>query len=296
MKKIVCEICGSNDLVKKDGMFECQSCGTKYSAEEAKKLMIEGKVDVSGSTVKVDDTEKINNYFLMAEKAYNADNKKEAEDYCNKIIEVDPTNYKAWLLKGKAAGWQSTLAKLRIEETISAFKTAIQNAPEAEVDKIKEEESNEIFSLCFALISLACDNYAKYGYVNQAMEIGNVLSTTGTLIAKSTFMLDNNNVRKFPKMTVEAVKKINSTVVEAFKKIYDRYGGPEKHPNQYAWERYIQELSAAKSLLNTIITLNNANDTDIDIEQNIHAYKNLITLTYKLMEAKSYTYNGRMDN
>lgn len=277
-------------------MFECQSCGTKYSAEEAKKLMIEGKVDVSGSTVKVDDTEKINNYFLMAEKAYNADNKKEAEDYCNKIIEVDPTNYKAWLLKGKAAGWQSTLAKLRIEETISAFKTAIQNAPEAEVDKIKEEESNEIFSLCFALISLACDNYAKYGYVNQAMEIGNVLSTTGTLIAKSTFMLDNNNVRKFPKMTVEAVKKINSTVVEAFKKIYDRYGGPEKHPNQYAWERYIQELSAAKSLLNTIITLNNANDTDIDIEQNIHAYKNLITLTYKLMEAKSYTYNGRMDN
>lgn len=296
MNKIVCELCGSNDLIKKDGMFECQNCGTKYSAEEVKKLMIEGKVDISGSTVKVDDTEKITNYFLMAEKAYNADNKKEAEDYCNKIIEVDPTNYKAWLLKGKAAGWQSTLAKLRIEETISAFKTAIQNAPEDEVDKIKEEESNEIFSLCFALISLACDNYAKYGYENQAMEIGDVLSTTGTLVAKSTFMLDNNNVRKFPKMTAEAVKKINSTVVEAFQKIYDRYGGPEKHPNQYAWERYVHELFAAKNLLNTIITLNNANDTEIDIKQNINAYKNLIALTEKLMEAKSYTYNGRMDN
>jgi len=34
-------------------MFVCQHCGTKYSVEEAKKLMIEGTVDVQG-TVKVD--------------------------------------------------------------------------------------------------------------------------------------------------------------------------------------------------------------------------------------------------
>ena len=54
MKAIQCEMCGSTEMVKKDGMFVCQSCGTKYSVEEAKKLMIEGTVDVSGSTVKVD--------------------------------------------------------------------------------------------------------------------------------------------------------------------------------------------------------------------------------------------------
>ena len=57
MKKIVCEMCGSNDLLKKDNVFVCQSCGTKYSVEEAKKMMVEGKVDVSGSKVKVDDTD-----------------------------------------------------------------------------------------------------------------------------------------------------------------------------------------------------------------------------------------------
>ena len=37
MKRITCEMCGSTDLVKKEGLFECQSCGTKYSVEEAKK-------------------------------------------------------------------------------------------------------------------------------------------------------------------------------------------------------------------------------------------------------------------
>ena len=35
----VCELCGATSFVKEDGMFTCQSCGTKYSPEEAQKLM-----------------------------------------------------------------------------------------------------------------------------------------------------------------------------------------------------------------------------------------------------------------
>lgn len=47
MKAIVCEMCGSHDLIKKDDVFVCQNCDTKYSTEEAKKLMIEVKTDES---------------------------------------------------------------------------------------------------------------------------------------------------------------------------------------------------------------------------------------------------------
>lgn len=54
MKQLTCELCGSTDLVKNDGVFVCQSCGTKYSVEEAKKMMIEGVVTVEGS-VKIDN-------------------------------------------------------------------------------------------------------------------------------------------------------------------------------------------------------------------------------------------------
>ena len=69
MKELVCEMCGSNNLIKQDGLFVCQMCGTKYSVEEAKKMMIEGTVDVSGSTVKVDNSASIENYYKMAEQA-----------------------------------------------------------------------------------------------------------------------------------------------------------------------------------------------------------------------------------
>ena len=39
MKQLKCEMCGSAELIKQDGVFVCQSCGCKYSVEEAKKLM-----------------------------------------------------------------------------------------------------------------------------------------------------------------------------------------------------------------------------------------------------------------
>ena len=55
MKRLTCEMCGSTDLMKQDGVFVCQSCGTKYSIEEAKKMMVDGTVEVAG-TVKVDDS------------------------------------------------------------------------------------------------------------------------------------------------------------------------------------------------------------------------------------------------
>ena len=120
MKQLTCEMCGSTDLLKQDGVFVCQTCGTKYSVEEAKKMMIEGTVNVSG-TVKVDNTDKIKNYLEMAKSAYDAGNKGEAESYCNRIIEIEPQNPEAWFMKGKAAGWQSTLANIRIEESVQCF-------------------------------------------------------------------------------------------------------------------------------------------------------------------------------
>lgn len=36
-----CELCGGTEFVKSEGMFVCQECGTKYSPEDAQKLMQE---------------------------------------------------------------------------------------------------------------------------------------------------------------------------------------------------------------------------------------------------------------
>lgn len=41
MNKLQCELCGSVDIVKiEDNVFQCQYCGCKYTAEEAKKIIL----------------------------------------------------------------------------------------------------------------------------------------------------------------------------------------------------------------------------------------------------------------
>ena len=85
MKQLVCEMCGSTDLIKQDGVFVCQNCGTKYSVEEARKMMIEGTVDVQGTVVinRADDAAK---FRKLALDAFEADNYDEALTYADRAI------------------------------------------------------------------------------------------------------------------------------------------------------------------------------------------------------------------
>lgn len=97
MKAIVCEMCSSHDVVKQDGYYVCQSCGTKYSTEDAKKLMVEiaGKVDVSGSTVSVDTTDATKRSLENARRAMQKEDWDEAEKYYNLVEQNDPSNIEA---------------------------------------------------------------------------------------------------------------------------------------------------------------------------------------------------------
>ena len=116
MKQLTCEMCGSTDLLKEDGVFICQSCGCKYSVEEAKKMMVEGTVEVTG-TVQVDKSkilEKILDkiYFYIKKGDFLNPVYTEAEEYNPELaynpeliklfkdaLEIDPTNGKVFLAK-----------------------------------------------------------------------------------------------------------------------------------------------------------------------------------------------------
>lgn len=94
MKQLTCEMCGSTDLMKQDGVFVCQTCGMKYSVEEAKKMMIEGTVDVQG-TVKVDNSAFVQKYLANARRAKEKEDWLETEKYYNMVEQNDPTNIEA---------------------------------------------------------------------------------------------------------------------------------------------------------------------------------------------------------
>ena len=94
MKQLTCEMCGGTDLMKQDGVFVCQSCGCKYSVEEAKRMMIEGTVDVQG-TVKVDNSAFVQKYLANARRAYEKEDWEEVEKYYNMVEQNAPNNMEA---------------------------------------------------------------------------------------------------------------------------------------------------------------------------------------------------------
>lgn len=94
MKQLTCEMCGSTDLIKQDGVFVCQSCGCKYSVEEAKKMMIEGTVEVTG-TIKVDSSDELKNLYEIARRAKDDNNGENAAKYYDMILVKDPTSWEA---------------------------------------------------------------------------------------------------------------------------------------------------------------------------------------------------------
>ena len=95
MKQVKCEMCGSTDMMKQNGVFVCQSCGMKYSVENKKKMMIEGVVEVTG-TVSVDKTNDLQNWLTLARRAKNSDDANNAFKYYSLIHEQEPTNWEAW--------------------------------------------------------------------------------------------------------------------------------------------------------------------------------------------------------
>lgn len=93
MKQIVCEMCEGTEFLKDDGMFVCQNCGTKYSLEEAKKLMVE--VSESTPAAPAEESQKIANLRKLAERAKEDGDSEMAAKYFEQLLLECPDDWKA---------------------------------------------------------------------------------------------------------------------------------------------------------------------------------------------------------
>ncbi len=88
MKALVCELCGSVDLVKEGEYFVCQHCGCKYDLEAAKKMMVEG-------VVKIDTSDELEKLYKAARNARETGDTESALRHYEKISSQDPDSWEA---------------------------------------------------------------------------------------------------------------------------------------------------------------------------------------------------------
>lgn len=143
MKAIVCEMCGGKDVIKQDGLYICQSCGTKYTTEDAKKLM----VDISGSSIKVDESEKAESYRKLAREARKMDNIQKAAEYYNQLVTICPDDWEAVFFSVYYSSASCVIAQ------IAGTAANVSSAVKLVAAKISDFPSQEKMDICNEIVT-----------------------------------------------------------------------------------------------------------------------------------------------
>lgn len=152
---MVCELCGSNSFTKEENFFKCDHCNTKYSLEEAKKIMIEGVVKVQ-----IDDSTNISNYRKLAKQSFEDNSFDIALKYFEKVLEINPDDWEAIFYRGICSFAESNLINFKLPDASNAILRA--NKQLLLNDNLKEPEiKNKQYKM-----SLTLNNFIISGYEN----------------------------------------------------------------------------------------------------------------------------------
>lgn len=146
----------------------CKYCGAKVQNTNFKKV----KVKIEGNPT-------IQNYIKLAERDYNDENYEEALGKYNKVLDIDPDNWKAVYRRGVCITKTTTLRDFRIEDIVKGSKNALKilekdKEMQKELDQIKMDMAYDIVMACFSLYTFAFKHYWKYWELkNSAPEMWN---------------------------------------------------------------------------------------------------------------------------
>ena len=293
MKQLTCEMCGSTDLMKQDGVFVCQSCGMKYSVEDAKKMMVEGTVEVQGN-VQVKNAAQLENLLNLAHSSFDSKNYAQAEEFCNQVIAMDAVNYDAWKLKGEAINYQITAKNQRILEVYNCIMTSYKVLDEAGKEEHREEILDSLRTCLEGEIDFWLEQFEAQRPTDAMLEkVKNTFIDCASKVLTSFTELgyDEDEAEEY-KSFIKAyfVKKANQTCVSTWKSTvyynYNREGWTEEYrPSAEILKTYIHE---GGNLINLLEFCTEYFSEDVPVSLRATIYENIIYYHEKLSAGKSY--------
>ena len=122
MKAIVCKMCGSHDLIKQDGVYVCQHCGTKYTAEETAKLTVDFSNVSEDHPIPVKVVGNTENLVKLGWAA----------------LEADPNDANGWAIRFNALLMSQTFDNLHYTEIVAALEEIRTIANRADPDSSED--------------------------------------------------------------------------------------------------------------------------------------------------------------
>lgn len=106
----------------------------------------------------------VRNWLLLASAAEAASNHAEAYDFFTKVLERDPFSSAGWFGKGLNAGWQSTLASMRLPELVDGVMRAVELCPLDDKARVAGDgvaAIRAVVEACFALSRNHCVEFSS---------------------------------------------------------------------------------------------------------------------------------------
>jgi hypothetical protein len=139
---------GQLQLPKNRPAVKCMYCGADIAVPSA--------LSNSQSTA---------NLLELARTAQFSGNQEEAYRYFTKVLESDPCHCEAWLGKGIAAGWQSTLANVRLAEMCVAIGKAMELSDEGSRTELATRAADGAGSAAIAIWRLSWEHTNQFAGV-----------------------------------------------------------------------------------------------------------------------------------
>lgn len=205
-------MCGSTEIVRQDGLYVCQACGTKYSVEDAKKMMSGETVKVEG-TIKVDASDELANLITLAHRATEAKDWDRAYVYYERILLINPDDWEAnhniLFYKAFIAHQQNLFSELATR--LEVFKNSIPTLNKLLSSKYSAEEYFKEIPDVWNPVVTNCNTLWNDHVSRLSKDLGLTLNEAKQKAQSQTFEIIQRNMPAIVDFLTELICNIDAT-------------------------------------------------------------------------------------
>ena len=199
----------------------------------------------------VETGQMIQNFFILAQTAYDSQNFIDAESYANRIIEVDPTNCDAWLLKGNCAGWQQNTPTFRLLESINCWNTCLINSRDDEKEDYLFTVRTNCIEVAIAYVMRNIQDFKKDPCDETFAKIKETIDFVDPMMRKANQTFGVDIVVYEDKLS----SNISALVTEVSKQATNKFGKKKETQTDDAFKAFIATQDACINVWDYLLDL-----------------------------------------
>ncbi len=213
----------------------------------------------------LETSQMIENLFILSQNAFDSENYVDAENYANRIIELDATNSDAWLMKGNCAGKATDGKSFRFLESINCWNTCLTNASKSDYEDYQFTVRTNCIDIAVAYVLKTAVQFKAKVSPEALKDIKNTIDYMEPLMRKANQTFGVEIVVYEDKLA----SNINAIVTSVSKDSIKEFGKKKETQTDEAYIKFRDTQDACIAIWEFLMDLAKKHGTVTSILQNI---------------------------